>query len=555
MSGAVRVTAREQQGWTAISAAKVHLLVHWDEDAPGVALLRAAASTGELDDVLDVLARGGVRQAPDFAAVREASPARVVTRGTAYAVASGPRGEVEMRATGRGPWADEDAPADATSIALHTGRPVPAVPEQPTSPAAALENHAPAPPGWRLPSRLAGNGPAPATPPVGMPPTEAVSVADESAEPEDLPSYDHLFGATQHGRPSPGEQQGVSTGAPAQFLEPHDTDSISEPGIGQAPIEAAGGLVAGPATRSDQTLPPPTDTGRVLPLQPAPAPSIGAAPARPLPAPGGGLIDSVPWRSGGSNVAPPEAPLAGEAPLISQAPPQAPPTAQPHRSAEPRPGGVTTPPPAPTLRPAAPGPPPSAGPVKADPSDAVAEDLDLDVDEDAEATVDRSALLAAAAHRESGPLVLAVLCSAGHPSPPHAGTCRTCAREIPAQQPFQTPRPPLGVLRLASGDVVSLDRGVLLGRSPKVNADLPAAERPHLVRVPSPENDISRNHVEVVLEGWHVLVRDLASTNGTTVALPGQVPVRLRPGDQQLIEPGTTITLADEVSLTFEVAP
>ena len=173
MSGAVRVTAREQQGWTAISAAEVHLLVHWDEDAPGVALLRAAASTGELDDVLDVLARGGVRQAPDFAAVREASPARVVTRGTAYAVASGPQGEVEMRATGRGPWADEDAPADATSIALHTGRPVPAVPEQPTSPAAALENHAPAPAGWRLPSRLAGDGPAPATPPVGMPPTEA----------------------------------------------------------------------------------------------------------------------------------------------------------------------------------------------------------------------------------------------------------------------------------------------------------------------------------------------------------------------------------------------
>jgi len=70
VSGAARVTAREQQGWTAISAAGVHLLVHWDGDAPGLALLRAAASTGELDDVLDVLARGGMRQAPDFAAAR-----------------------------------------------------------------------------------------------------------------------------------------------------------------------------------------------------------------------------------------------------------------------------------------------------------------------------------------------------------------------------------------------------------------------------------------------------------------------------------------------------
>lgn len=535
MSGAVRVSAPEQQGWTAIAAAGVHLLVHWDADAPSLALLRAAASTGELDDVLDVLARGGMRQAPDFAAVREASPARVVTRGTAYAVASGPQGAVEIRATGRGPWADEDAPADATSIALHTGRPVPGVPEQPPSPATALDDHAPAPSGWRLPSRLAGDRSAPATPPTAAPPTAAsptaaVPAVDEPAEPEDLPSYDHLFGATQHGRPSPGEQQLVPGDAPAQYLESHDTDSISEPGIGHAPIEAAGGLVAGPATRSDQTLPPPADTGRVLPLLPAPAPSTGAAPARPLPAPGG-LIDSVPWRSGGSNVAPPEAPLASEAPLVSPTPPEARPAAP--------------------AAPAAPAPLPSTDPVQADPGDAVAEDLD--VDEDAEATVDRSALLAAAAHRESGPLVLAVLCSAGHPSPPHAGTCRTCTREIPAQQPFQTPRPPLGVLRLATGDVVSLDRGVLLGRSPKVNADLPAAERPHLVRMPSPDNDISRNHVEVVLEGWHVLVRDLASTNGTTVALPGQVPVRLRPGDQQLIEPGTTITLADEVSLTFEV--
>ena len=149
--------------------------------------------------------------------------------------------------------------------------------------------------------------------------------------------------------------------------------------------------------------------------------------------------------------------------------------------------------------------------------------------------------------------MLAVLCPAGHPSPPHAASCRSCGRDIPPQQPFQTPRPSLGVLRLASGDVVSLDRGVLLGRSPKVNADLPVADRPHLVRVASPENDISRNHVEVVLDGWHVLVRDLGSTNGTTVALPGQVPVRLRPGDQQVIEPGTIVTMADEVSVTFEV--
>ena len=176
-----------------------------------------------------------------------------------------------------------------------------------------------------------------------------------------------------------------------------------------------------------------------------------------------------------------------------------------------------------------------------------------DATDDSDATVDRSALLAGRAATVSGPTVLAVLCPAGHSSPPHSGVCRLCGREIPPQQPFQTARPPLGLLRLASGDVVQLDRGVLLGRSPKVNAELSAADRPHLVRVASAQNDISRNHVEIVLEGWHVLIRDLGSTNGTTVALPGQHPVRLRPSDQQVIEPGTVITLADEVSLTYEV--
>jgi hypothetical protein len=72
--------------------------------------------------------------------------------------------------------------------------------------------------------------------------------------------------------------------------------------------------------------------------------------------------------------------------------------------------------------------------------------------------------------------------------------------------------------------------------------------------VPSPERDVSRNHVEVLLEGWHVLVRDLGTTNGTTMALPGEAPVRLRANDQQVLEPGSVVSMADEVSFTFEAA-
>ena len=364
-----------------------------------------------------------------------------------------------MRATGRGPWADEDAPADATSIALHTGRPVPVVPEQPPSPATAAEDHAPAPAGWRLPSRLAGEGSAPATPAAEAPPASGAPSrgrAGRARGPAQLrPPLRRHPARTPLARRAAARPRGRARAVPrvARHRQHQRTGHRPRPDRG----------CGGPGRGTSHPLrPDPASPGRHragAATAACPGSVHGAAPARPLPAPGGGLIDSVPWRSGGSNVAPPETPLASEAPLISQAPPEASPTAQPHRPAEPRPGGVTTPPPAPTLRPAAPaapaappaapaapGPVPAAGPVQADPGDAVAEDLD--VDEDAEATVDRSALLAAAAHRESGPLVLAVLCSAGHPSPPHAGTCRTCAREIPAQQPFQTPRPPLGVLRL-----------------------------------------------------------------------------------------------------------
>jgi hypothetical protein len=526
-------------------------------------------------------------------------------------VAARPGGATELRASGRGPWADVDADADVTALTVLTGAPqTPATPEPPTpGPATPVPAPEPvalvpvAPPvadtqlpptpepgtvggaGWKLPS-VFGRGraepsepsaplgesqqPAPSEPsaPLGesqqpAPPKESEPSAPEvpeAAEVEDLPSYDHLFGATQHDRPS--------------YIEKHDTQGISEPPIGHAPIESAGGFDprdslaeqdAPPAPHPEHTLAPPPDTIRpAAPVAATPAPAAQG----PTPPPArGGLIDSVPWRSGGSNV-PASDPAPRPAPELPPAPPASPagpgavdparrPAAAPHTSLAssmplppaptPRPAPAAPPPAAPVvpapLAPAAPAQPASASPPAAAGGD------------DADATVDRGALLAGRGAMVSGPTVLAVLCPAGHTSPPHSGVCRLCGREIPPQQPFQTARPPLGLLRLASGDVVQLDRGVLLGRSPKVNAELGAADRPHLVKVTSAQNDISRNHVEIVLEGWHVLIRDLGSTNGTTVALPGEHPVRLRPSDQQVIEPGTVITLADEVSLTYEVGP
>ncbi len=152
----------------------------------------------------------------------------------------------------------------------------------------------------------------------------------------------------------------------------------------------------------------------------------------------------------------------------------------------------------------------------------------------------------------AGPMVLAVTCLHGHPNPPDVTHCRVCRDAVPEQQAQMTARPPLGVLHLSTGESVTLDRDVRLGRAPKAGED--AAIEPHLIRISSPENEISRTHAEVVLDGWRVLVRDLGSTNGTFVTPPGGTPEELHSGQELAIGPGATITLADRVSLVLEVA-
>ena len=175
---------------------------------------------------------------------------------------------------------------------------------------------------------------------------------------------------------------------------------------------------------------------------------------------------------------------------------------------------------------------------------------------DPDRTLDRAALLAATPSRPgapTGPTVLAVLCTRGHLNPPTSATCRICGREVPEQQAYETPRPPLGVLRLSTGDVVSLDRGVIMGRAPQAPPGLPPDLQPHVVRIASPQRDLSRNHVQVVVEGWQVILRDLDTTNGTTVTPQGGTTTRLRAGDPMVLDPGAVVSMAGEVSFTYEV--
>ncbi|WEV77368.1 FHA domain-containing protein [Janibacter cremeus] len=122
--------------------------------------------------------------------------------------------------------------------------------------------------------------------------------------------------------------------------------------------------------------------------------------------------------------------------------------------------------------------------------------------------------------------------------------------EAPEMDAPPAPRPSARLV-LPTGEVVELDRGVLIGRAPRASAGIGATGQPHLVRVASPDNEISRSHVEVYPEGAQVVVRDLGSTNGTTLSAPHGPSRRMTPGEPQSIEPGTTIRLAGQVAVVL----
>lgn len=111
-----------------------------------------------------------------------------------------------------------------------------------------------------------------------------------------------------------------------------------------------------------------------------------------------------------------------------------------------------------------------------------------------------------------------------------------------------------GRIRLSTGQVVELDRTVVIGRRPR-STRVSADQLPHLIAVDSPEQDISRSHVEIRLEGDSVIVVDLHTTNGTTLIRGGSDPVRLHPGEQTVVVTGDVIDLGDGVTVLFEDLP
>ena len=124
---------------------------------------------------------------------------------------------------------------------------------------------------------------------------------------------------------------------------------------------------------------------------------------------------------------------------------------------------------------------------------------------------------------------------------------------IPVADPAPAPAA-TGRIRVSSGQVVALDRTVIIGRRPR-STRASGANLPHLIAVDSPQQDISRSHLEIRPEGDTVVVIDLHTTNGSTLLRPGADPMRLHPGEQTLVLSGDVVDLGDGVTVAFEDLP
>jgi hypothetical protein len=108
----------------------------------------------------------------------------------------------------------------------------------------------------------------------------------------------------------------------------------------------------------------------------------------------------------------------------------------------------------------------------------------------------------------------------------------------------------VGKLLLSIGGEYVLDRGAVIGRKPAVGR-FSADRMPHLITVPSPEQDISRSHVEIRCEGDHVFAVDLDTINGTRLVRIGKDPQRLHPKEPTMLVDGDVLDLGDAIAVTF----
>ena len=148
-------------------------------------------------------------------------------------------------------------------------------------------------------------------------------------------------------------------------------------------------------------------------------------------------------------------------------------------------------------------------------------------------------------------LVLAATCPLGHANAPGSTRCRVCGGTVDSHNPQLVNRPVLATVVTSAGDSVPLNGPILVGRAPTNSGNDLNAE---LLRVPSPNHDISRTHVRIAPHEWVIEVSDLHSTNGTTLRPVDAPPVRLEPGQTMELAVGGSIDLGDGQLVTLHPA-
>ncbi|MDQ0769956.1 hypothetical protein QF031_002705 [Pseudarthrobacter defluvii] len=377
--------------------------------------------------------------------------------------------------------------------------------------------------------------------PAGAEPSGPETDAGEAAPAVELTSsYDHLWDRTVMRniedaavREEPDADSGhVVQQQPPALPAPGPLPALDAPedaakDAGAHDPAAGSGAATDPGTGagSDDSAATGTDDAAAASTPPRPAPT--------------GLIDSVPWRTGGTatggTASQPAAPAPPPEPTLGT--PPAPAGQEPFASA----AGAASP--AQGTNPAHPG-------------------TGFDPDHDGQ-TVMKSSLpgagsgpaapVTAQQNGGDGPLVLARVCGQGHANPPTRAQCSACGGAL-LPDAAQVARPRLGRMRLSTGELLDLDQSMVIGRQPSVSR-VQGGVMPRLVQVASPGGDISRSHVEVRLEGWHVMLCDLKATNGTVLVREGQPPRRLAQNEMAILLDGDIAELGDNISLRFEEIP
>lgn len=122
-------------------------------------------------------------------------------------------------------------------------------------------------------------------------------------------------------------------------------------------------------------------------------------------------------------------------------------------------------------------------------------------------------------------------------------------RARPAPEADAAAAQPALYLLLPNGVREPLGQPIVVGRAPGVNK-VSGGQIPRLVSLGGADQDISRNHVRITVEGDTVVVTDLHSRNGTVIVLPGKPPQKLRGGESTSVIVGTVVDLGGGVTLS-----